>query len=202
MVKDMVSICSSEILLCTKCDLHKTCRSPIPGTNLLSRGIMIVGEAPGENEDNQGEPFVGRSGQILTESLRKVGLDRSDVFITNIVKCRPPDNRDPLPVEVEACMPWLKDQVSVLKPKLIVTLGRISASHLLGRKIKITKERGRVEPLPFDEDILVSIIYHPSYVLRNRNTKIEEDFLYDLEEARRIAYGPTTNAKIYARGTR
>jgi len=161
---------------------------------------MIVGEAPGEQEDKECEPFVGRSGKLLTESLGKVGLERSDVFITNIVKCRPPNNRDPSPEEVATCMPWLGKQIAVARPKLIVALGRIAASHMLGRSIKITKEHGMIDVFPYDENILVSIIYHPSYVLRNRNTKIEEDFLYDLEDARRIAYGATTNAEIHAEG--
>lgn len=160
---------------------------------------MLVGEAPGEQEDLQGIPFVGRSGQLLTESLVKVGLSREEVFITNVVKCRPPNNRDPLPEEVAACREHLVRQVEIANPRLIVALGRISAAHLLGRKVKITKEHGMIDVLPFNEDILVSIIYHPSYVLRNRNTKIEEDFLRDLNEARKIAYGKIPNVEVHER---
>jgi DNA polymerase len=159
---------------------------------------MIVGEAPGEQEDLQGIPFVGRSGQLLTESLRKIGLEREDVFITNVVKCRPPNNRDPLSEEVNACRDHLVRQVELANPGLIVALGRISAAHLLGRSVKITKEHGMVDVLPFNEDILVSIIYHPSYVLRNRNTQIEEDFLRDLQKARDIAYGTGTDDQVHA----
>ncbi len=187
-----------DVLGCTRCDLFKTCGGGITaGPDFLAEGLMIVGEAPGEQEDLDGEPFVGRSGKLLTESLGKSGINREDVYITNIVKCRPPNNRDPLPSEVAACHDYLVRQVKIIKPKLIIALGRIAASHLLERQVKITKEHGMIDVLPFDEDVLVSIIYHPSYVLRNRNTKIEEDFLHDLEDARDIAYGRTTATEVH-----
>lgn len=188
---------SLEIIYCSKCELWEGCRSPVEGTGSVPANLMIVGEAPGEQEDQQGLPFVGRSGQLLTETFSKVGLTREDVFITNVVKCRPPGNRDPLPKEVATCREYLERQVELVQPKLIVALGRIAAAHLLGRQVKITKEHGMVDVLPFNENVLVSIIYHPSYVLRNRNTKIEEDFIFDLKEARNIAYGTTTASGIY-----
>ncbi len=186
----------NEILSCTNCDLHAFCRSPVPGTSFTPGSLMIVGEAPGEQEDREGQPFVGQSGKLLTKSLGKIGLARSDVFITNVVKCRPPNNRDPLPEEVSACLPWINRQIEEVKPKLIIALGRIAASHLLDRKVKITKEHGMIDVLPLNEDVLVSIIYHPSYVLRNRNTKIEEDFLDDLKNAKEISYGTNADAEI------
>lgn len=194
----MVSISelNFEIIYCKKCSLHSSRRCPVPGAGHRYADLMIVGEGPGEQEDQQGFPFVGRSGQLLTETLLKVGLTREDVFITNIIKCRPPGNRDPLPEEVQSCRIYLERQIDLIKPKLIVALGRIAATHLLNRQIKITKEHGNLDVLPSNDDILVSIIYHPSYVLRNKNTKIEEDFYMDLLEARNIVYGTTTNSSV------
>ncbi|MBD3261013.1 MAG: uracil-DNA glycosylase [Candidatus Altiarchaeales archaeon] len=174
---------------CTKCALHLGRTQAVPGVGNTDAELMLVGEGPGEEEDRQGLPFVGRCGQLLTTTLVEVGLNREDVFITNVVKCRPPKNRDPLPEEVAECQPFLKKQVELIKPKVIVALGRIAAAHLLGRSVKITKEHGSLDVLPFNEDVLASIIYHPSYVLRNRNTQIERDFHNDLLEARNIAYG-------------
>lgn len=188
-------------MYCKKCLLHKERTCAVPGAGHRYASLMIVGEGPGEEEDKQGLPFVGRSGQLLTETLGRIGLSREEVFITNVVKCRPPKNRDPLPAEMASCLPYLERQVSLIRPKLIVALGRVAASHILDRQIKITKEHGNLEAVPFNEDILVSIVYHPSYVLRNRNTQIEKDFYNDLLEARKIAYGPVANSQLFTGGS-
>lgn len=184
-----LDLLTQEITACNLCPLSEGRTQAVPGVGDPQASLMIVGEGPGEAEDRQGLPFVGRSGQLLTETLVRVGLSREDVYITNVVKCRPPNNRDPLPSEVSTCQRYLEKQVDLIRPNLIVALGRIAAAHLLGRTIKITKEHGRLEPLPFNDEVLVSIVYHPSYVLRNRNTKIEEEFYQDLLEAKGIAYG-------------
>lgn len=195
-----LSALNFEVMYCKKCLLHEGRSCAVPGAGHPRANLMIVGEGPGEEEDRQGLPFVGRSGHLLTETLLKVGLTREDVFITNVVKCRPPDNRDPLPTEVALCRQYLERQVRLVRPKMVVALGRIAATHLLGRQVKITKEHGNLDVLPFDDDVLVSIIYHPAYVLRNKDTKIEEDFYHDLLEARYIAYGRTGNVKAHEEG--
>lgn len=191
-----------EIINCKRCSLHEGRSCAVPGAGYRYADLMIVGEGPGEEEDRQGLPFVGRSGQLLTETLVKIGLSREDVYITNMIKCRPPNNRDPLPIEVDMCRSYLERQVEIIQPKLIVALGRIAAGHLLGRQIRITKEHGNLDVLPFNQDVLVSIIYHPSYVLRNRNTQVETDFYQDLLEARNIAYGTVADNPVSAGGAK
>jgi DNA polymerase len=125
---------------------------------------MIIGEAPGQHEDEQGKPFVGKAGALLTEMLRAVGLDRDDVFITNILKCRPPGNRDPEPDEAESCSGYLRRQRELTKPKIILAVGRISAQTLLKTDAPIGKLRGKVHSL--DGTPLV-VVYHPAYLLRS-----------------------------------
>jgi len=125
---------------------------------------MIIGEGPGQNEDLQGLPFVGNAGLLLTEMLRAIGLDREEVFITNIVKCRPPANRDPKPIEIETCKPYLMRQIALLKPKIIVVLGRIAAQALLNTDEPISKLRGKIHAL---NDTPVVVVYHPAYLLRS-----------------------------------
>lgn len=178
---------------CKKCDLHKHRSQVVLGDGHPEAELMFIGEGPGEQEDKQGRPFVGRSGQLLDKALEAADFARHHVYIANIVKCRPPLNRDPAPEEVEQCMPYLRKQIEIIRPELIVTLGRVAASYLLGRQIKITKERGRYDILPFNDDILVKIVYHPSYVLRNRNTQVEVDFFQDILDARKVAYGEPLN---------
>lgn len=139
--------------------------------------VMLVGEGPGEHEDLEGEPFVGRGGQLLDKLLAAVDLDRQvNVYITNIVKCRPPKNRDPLPEEQDACLPWLRAQFSLIRPKVIVCLGRVAAMRMIKPDIKITKEHGQfVEK----NGVLMMATLHPAALLRNPNQKpgAFEDFL-------------------------
>lgn len=162
---------------CQKCDLCQTRTNVVFGVGNETADLMLVGEGPGQNEDLQGEPFVGRGGQLLDKMLAAVDLDRKkNLYIANTVKCRPPNNRDPLPQEQEACIGWLRNQVALIKPKIIVCLGRIAAARLIKPDIKITKEHG----IFFEKGgLLMMGTLHPAALLRNPNNKPEafEDFL-------------------------
>lgn len=154
----------NEVATCRKCALCESRTQTVFGSGMASSGWMIIGEAPGEREDRQGEPFVGRAGQLLTEMLRAIGLQRDDVFITNILKCRPPNNRDPLTAEVEACSDYLHRQIAWLKPKIILAVGRVSAQNLLKTDKTIGQLRGTVHSL---DGIPLVVVYHPAYLLRS-----------------------------------
>jgi len=153
-----------RVASCTACDLHSTRTQTVFGNGNRSAQWMVIGEAPGADEDQQGEPFVGRGGQLLNEMLRAIGLRREDVFIANVLKCRPPNNRDPLPAEVAQCEPYLKRQVSLLQPKIILAVGRIAAQNLLQTDITIGKLRG--QQFSYGGIPLV-VTYHPAYLLRS-----------------------------------
>ena len=137
--------------------------------------IMFIGEGPGADEDTQGEPFVGRAGRLLTKMISAIGIERDDVYITNIVKCRPPDNRNPNPAEISCCLPIIKQQIEILNPKLIVTLGNIPTKTLIPDVPGITKARGKIKQY---EKWTVLPTFHPSYLLRNRSAMPQawEDF--------------------------
>ena len=154
----------NEVAGCTKCDLCKTRTQTVFGTGNKTADWMIIGEAPGQHEDEQGKPFVGKAGLLLTEMLRAVGLERDDVFITNILKCRPLGNRDPKPEEAESCSAYLQQQRILVKPKIILAVGRISAQTLLNTDAPLAKLRGKVHEL--DGTPLV-VVYHPAYLLRS-----------------------------------
>ena len=139
--------------------------------------LLFVGEAPGENEDKTGIPFVGRAGQLLDQYLYAVDIPRESVYIANILKCRPPKNRDPLPSEEDACMGYLRKQVKLIKPKIIVCLGRISATRLIRPDYKITKEHGTWEK---KGDFLITAVYHPALLLRDPRRK--EEMLEDMKK--------------------
>ena len=160
---------------CTKCALHKGRVNAVPGSGSANARILIIGEGPGFNEDQQGLPFIGRSGKLLDELLAAVPIVRDDVFITNVVKCRPPDNRDPLPDEVIACRPYLKRQMELLDPRVIVTLGRHSLLRFYPEG-KISKDHGKI--LRWEGRILFPL-YHPAAGLRNPAIKkqLQEDVL-------------------------
>ncbi len=160
---------AAAVRSCTSCGLHVGRSNAVPGTGSPSGGIMIIGEGPGANEDELGLPFVGRSGKLLDELLAEVPLSLDDVFITNVVKCRPPDNRDPLPAEVAACRPYLERQMELLDPKVIVTLGRHSMLRFYP-KGKISKDHGKI--LEWEGRILFPL-YHPAAGLRNPAIKRE-----------------------------
>lgn len=154
----------SRVAHCTACELHKTRTRTVFGTGSRSATWMVIGEAPGQSEDEQGKPFVGRAGQLLTEMLRAVGLQREEVFIANILKCRPPNNRDPKADEVDCCEGFLKQQVAMVKPKIILAAGRIAAQNLLKTDAPIGRLRGRVHRYG---DIPLVVVYHPAYLLRS-----------------------------------
>lgn len=154
----------SEVATCTQCNLCQTRTRTVFGTGSKTADWMVIGEAPGQNEDEQGKPFVGKAGQLLTEMLRAAGLERDEVFITNILKCRPPGNRDPKPDEAESCSGYLRRQRALIKPKIILAVGRISAQTLLNTDAPIGKLRGKVHDL--DGTPLV-VVYHPAYLLRS-----------------------------------
>ena len=162
---------------CQKCSLCETRHNVVVGVGNENADIMFIGEGPGENEDLQGEPFVGRAGKLLDKMLNAVDLDRREnIYIANIVKCRPPQNRDPKPEEQEMCIDWLRNQVKLINPKIIVCLGRISAQKLIKPDLKITKEHG----LFFQKGkFLMMPMFHPAAILRNPNQKPEafNDFL-------------------------
>lgn len=162
---------------CQKCDLCETRQHVVFGVGNPKAQVMFVGEGPGENEDLQGEPFVGRGGQLLDKMLAAVDLGRkTNVYITNIVKCRPPQNRDPQPQEQEACLPWLRNQFALLRPKILVCLGRIAGQKLIKPDLKITKEHG----IFFDKGgTLMMATLHPAALLRNPAQKPAafEDYL-------------------------
>jgi DNA polymerase len=162
---DTLDSIAAEVRDCRKCRLSEGRRNAVPGEGALHPKVMIIGEAPGAQEDATGHPFVGRAGQYLDKWLQAIGLDRDrDVFIGNIIKCRPPDNRDPFPDESSACMPYLKRQIRLIQPKTILTLGRISTHILTGTTEGIGKLHGKV--FQFQGVPLVPT-YHPSGVLRN-----------------------------------
>lgn len=161
---------------CTACSLYKTRTNCVFGTGNENADVLFVGEAPGEKEDLSGIPFVGAAGKLLDKFLYAVDIDRERVYIANILKCRPPKNRDPLPEEEEACLPFLREQVRIMKPKIIICLGRISAMKLIKPDFKITKEHGQW----FKKgDYLMTAVYHPAALLRDPRKK--EDMLVDMQ---------------------
>ena len=154
----------TELGECTRCKLHKTRTNIVFGVGNPEARLMFVGEAPGEDEDLQGFPFVGKAGQLLTKMIEAMGLRREDVYICNTVKCRPPNNRNPEPDELLACEPFLKGQLGAVKPEAIVTLGKFAAQSLLRESTPITRLRGQWREY---EGIPVMPTFHPAYLLRS-----------------------------------
>ena len=162
---------------CQKCALHETRTNCVFGVGNPNASLMFVGEAPGEQEDLSGVPFVGRAGQLLDKFLLAVDIPREEVYIANILKCRPPKNRDPLPAEEDACIEYLRQQVALINPKVIVCLGRIAAMRLIKPDFKITQEHG----IWFKKgNYLMTAVYHPAAVLRDPRRK--EDMLEDMKK--------------------
>lgn len=159
---------NAQICNCVKCALGTTRTKFVFGVGNPKATLMLIGEAPGADEDAQGEPFVGRAGQLLNKILEAINFKRSDVYICNILKCRPPGNRKPTPEESELCKPYLKKQIELVKPKVILCLGLTAAENLLGTTESMTKLRGRVMQY---EGVPVMITYHPAALLRNPNWK-------------------------------
>ncbi len=153
---------------CVRCKLHKNRKNIVFGEGNPKAELVFVGEAPGREEDIEGRPFVGEAGRLLTRIIKAMGLERKDVYICNVVKCRPPRNRDPEADEIKACFPFLEAQLRIISPKIICTLGRIAAQTLLGKDFKITKQRGNWYSY---KDIPVMPTFHPAYLLRNPSEK-------------------------------
>ena len=174
-------------LECKKCALHETRTNVVFGVGIKDAQVLFIGEGPGENEDLQGEPFVGRAGHLLDSMLEMIDLDRhKNIYIANIVKCRPPKNRDPLGMEQEACTPWLRAQIELMKPKIIICLGRIAAMSLIKEDFKITQEHGQF----FEKDgIKYMALYHPAALLRDPRRRPEtfEDLKTLQQEIKNIA---------------
>lgn len=153
---------------CTRCRLAATRTNFVFGEGNPEAQIVVIGEAPGAEEDTQGRPFVGRSGKLLDKILEAIGFSRDDVFICNIIKCRPPENRNPLSDEIECCMPWLKTQLQLIKPKILLLLGRVAANTVLDNKQSMGNLRGKIIRWS-GYDVIVT--YHPAALLRNPNWK-------------------------------
>lgn len=159
-----------RVAACTACELHKSRKQTVFGVGDVQADWLLIGEAPGAEEDRQGEPFVGRAGKLLNAMLEAMGLSREQVFIANILKCRPPNNRDPKPEEVIACDSFLKKQIALIEPKIILTVGRIAAQNLLKVDTPIGRMRGQRYEYG-DTGIPVVVTYHPAYLLRSPREK-------------------------------
>ena len=167
----------ADCLTCQKCDLCETRTNVVFGDGVANAEVLFIGEGPGQNEDEQGLPFVGRSGALLDTYLRTIDLDRKkNIFIANTVKCRPPQNRDPRPEERAACLPWLREQFRLLQPKIVVCLGRIAAQQIIRPDYSVTREHGQFEE---KDGVLFMGTFHPAALLRNPNNKpvAFEDFV-------------------------
>ncbi|MCD6528060.1 uracil-DNA glycosylase [bacterium] len=177
-----LEILSQKIKQCQKCPLAKTRTKAVPGEGSPKAKIMFIGEAPGKDEDKQGRPFVGQAGKLLDELLKLAELKRQDIFITNIVKCRPPENRDPLLEEIQICLPYLKEQIKLIKPQLIVTLGRHAMYQFLPKEFKISQVHGQPKKMintKTGESQVYYPVYHPAAALYHNNLKkdLERDFV-------------------------
>jgi len=159
----------SAIRACEACGLCRSRKQAVPGIGSRSARVLVVGEAPGAEEDQRGEPFVGRAGELLDQMLLAIGLDRRRVYIANVLKCRPPENRNPSPDEVEACSPFLRRQIALLQPAVILALGSFAARTLLGGEGKVGALRGGSHVY---EGIPVVVSYHPAYLLRSPQEKL------------------------------
>jgi uracil-DNA glycosylase family 4 len=155
---------------CQRCGLARSRTNIVFGSGNRDARLMFVGEAPGSDEDRQGLPFVGRAGQLLTKIIESIGLKREDVYICNVLKCRPPGNRNPEPIEVETCSPFLKSQIAAINPQIVCCLGTFAAQTVLGMKVPISKLRGQFHEI---DGIRYIATFHPAYLLRNASKKRE-----------------------------
>lgn len=157
-----------QIANCKECQLHEKRKNVVPGEGNTDADLIFIGEAPGREEDNQGRPFVGRAGNLLTKIIKAMKMTRGDVFIGNIIKCRPPNNRNPYPYEIKSCEPYLLKQLKIIDPKVICTLGKFATQSLLKKKVPISKIRGKFQDY---HGIKLMPTYHPGYLLRNPSGK-------------------------------
>ena len=181
-MNEKLSELKNECLNCKACPLSQTRTNVVFGDGNENAKIVFIGEAPGANEDLQGVPFVGRSGKLLDEMCESVGLSRkSNIYIANTVKCRPPENRDPSPDEQRACAHWLKSQLEILRPAIIVCVGRIAAQEVIGKSFSISRQHGEFFR---HGKMYLTAVYHPAAILRNINLKPET--LEDLKKIREL----------------
>ena len=181
-----LALVQNEASTCTKCVLAETRTQVVFGVGDASADLLFIGEAPGQKEDLEGEPFIGRSGQLLDKLVtEELGIDRSQYYIANVVKCRPPANRDPKPEEIGACSPWLQQQLSIINPKVIVTVGNFATRTILDTKEGITKLRGHVHHFG---DRLVVPTFHPAAALRG-GTEVVAKMRADLIRAKKVIAG-------------
>jgi uracil-DNA glycosylase family 4 len=181
--KHLLDAVAAEVVVCIKCDLWKGRKKAVPGVGNPESRVLFIGEAPGQSEDLKGEPFVGAAGKLLDTLLSGIGFSRADVFITNVVKCRPPRNRDPGPIEIETCAPYLNRQIGIIQPRFIVTLGNHSTAYILSKARlpfrSITQARGKVyETSILGLKVAVFPTFHPAAALYSARYKkqLEEDF--------------------------
>lgn len=179
---DLLHDIADEIRACQACPLHATRTHAVPGEGPVGARIAFVGEAPGRDEDEQGRPFIGRSGQLLRRTIAEIGLTGDDVFIGNVLKCRPPGNRDPQPAEIECCRHFLLAQLVLIKPRIVVTLGRYSMNLLISSNLKISKDHGKHI---LKDGLLYLPTFHPSAILRNFSSP--EEFKHDLLKAKKLS---------------
>jgi len=176
-----------DALCCVRCDLSKTRKNVVLCDGTPSARVMVVGEAPGATEDEQGKPFVGRSGQLLIKLFGEIGIERGDLYIANVLKCRPPENRDPSRLEIAQCGAFLEAQIKFVSPKVIVPVGNFATKYVLGTKEGITKIRGKRFEL--GNSIVIPTV-HPAFVLRN-GKKAQIEMLRDLQNVRQVIDGKT-----------
>ena len=177
-----------KVSACQQCSLHESRTQTVFGVGHPNADWLVIGEAPGADEDKQGEPFVGRAGKLLNSMLLAIGLKREQVFIANILKCRPPNNRDPKPEEVIACESYLRQQIELIKPKIILAVGRIAAQNLLKVDTPIGKMRGNCYEYP-DSNLPVVVTYHPAYLLRSplEKRKVWNDLKFAMQKFREVS---------------
>lgn len=178
-----------DISECQKCPLRAGCTHVVPGEGNPAADIMLIGEGPGADEDRTGRPFVGRAGELLTKMVHAIGMERTELYICNVVKCRPPGNRTPLPEEAEACKPYLRAQVALVRPKIIVLLGTTAGRATLGENYRVSRDRGKWE---LRKGIWMIGTYHPSALLRDETLKRPawEDFQAIRAKLREIQGNP------------
>jgi DNA polymerase len=178
---------ATEVRGCVQCGLQATRTQTVFGVGDIRAELLVVGEAPGADEDRQGEPFVGRAGQLLNAMLRAMGTPRDTVYIANVLKCRPPGNRDPGPEEVRCCLPYLQRQIDLLAPRLMLAVGRIAAQNLLATDTPIGKLRGSLHRFGSQQTPLI-VTYHPAYLLRSpgEKRKVWVDLRYVRSELARL----------------
>ena len=177
-----------QVGACRKCRLCESRHNVVPGEGNPNADLMFIGEGPGQEEDRQGRPFVGRSGELLTRMIHAIGIERSETYICNVVKCRPPANRDPAPEEAETCLPYLRAQVALVRPKVIALLGRVACQYTLREQISVTRDHGRW----FErKGVWMMPTFHPAALLRDPAKKRDawEDFQKLRDKLREVQHG-------------